>query len=359
MRKALINITTFIVLILVTITGSSFSVLPVSLGDLFITAINKSAPLAPQFISYTDDESNGAGINSAHELNGAGLNEATLNISVPIFLHAGFTLESKINIADVEPGLECLLIWYVDDKAIFEEWIVTSTDIDVITFSHDFEYSRIMPETAEIRATLRHITPQGETQEISNSSIVTLGNFSDEYWMEQELERVLELATSVYKGDRTLEWALENDLDEFDKLVFANAGGYESETEYLVWVDRAHQRMNIFEGSAGEWELTKTFIIATGGPGTATHKGVTTISSRSRGGWGFEDRGFRVYPVVRFFQERPESYAFHSRPKEFGSQNFTDDRIGFPVSAGCIRMYDEDIWYLFNEIPDNTTVIIH
>jgi len=287
---------------------------------------------------------------------GSGLDYAAIKLVVPIFLHLETTLECKVILEGAPANLVCQLIWYINDEVVLEERVITGQELPVLTY--DFEYVPDMANEADIRVILRYITQDGDIQEITDEKSVFVENHSKEHWAELEFQRVLELVDSTYYGDRTLEWALENDFDETTKLIFVNGSGddFKSDTEFLVWVDRKYQRMNIFTGSAGNWELIETFIIATGGPGTRTHRGVTTISSRSRVGWGFDD--FRVYPVVRFFPERPESYAFHSRPKELGSQNFTDDRIGFPVSAGCIRMYDEDIWFLFNEIPDGTTVVI-
>ena len=52
-------------------------------------------------------------------------------------------------------------------------------------------------------------------------------------------------------------------------------------------------------------------------------------------------------------------YAFHSRLYYPNSSQLKDPSIGFPVSAGCIRMYDEDIQYIFDNIPLNTTVVVH
>jgi lipoprotein-anchoring transpeptidase ErfK/SrfK len=36
-----------------------------------------------------------------------------------------------------------------------------------------------------------------------------------------------------------------------------------------------------------------------------------------------------------------------------------DSSIGWPVSAGCIRMLDADINYLYNYIPNGTSVLIY
>ena len=33
------------------------------------------------------------------------------------------------------------------------------------------------------------------------------------------------------------------------------------------------------------------------------------------------------------------------------SDRYYDARIGFPVSHGCLRMYNDDIWWMYNNIP--------
>ena len=40
----------------------------------------------------------------------------------------------------------------------------------------------------------------------------------------------------------------------WDKNIFVNAKGYRSDSEYLVWVNLAYQRVNVFKGSRGKME---------------------------------------------------------------------------------------------------------
>ncbi|MCL2662254.1 MAG: L,D-transpeptidase [Oscillospiraceae bacterium] len=285
-----------------------------------------------------------------------GFDDAHIELIMPDVLPPDSTLVGKLVVTGARPGLEYLLTWYMDNEIILEERVVIGENIS--TFEHDFEYSRTMAETAIVRATLQYTTRHGEDQEVTVENTVLLQNRCITYWIDLEAERVLETVSSRYEGDRTLEWALENDYDDFDKVVFVNAMEYESDTDYLLWVNRSHQRVNVFEKcpDTETWVLIETFIIATGGWNSMTRRGVTTIPSRTAEGWYFSDPYFFVRPVVRFFPGT--GYAFHSRP--FSRPGvFRDERIGFPVSAGCIRMYCDDIWYIYNNIPDGTTVVVH
>jgi lipoprotein-anchoring transpeptidase ErfK/SrfK len=60
---------------------------------------------------------------------------------------------------------------------------------------------------------------------------------------------------------------------------------------------------------------------------------------------------------VRFYPGT--GYAFHSRLYYPNGKTLKDSSIGWPVSAGCIRMLDADINYLYNYIPNGTAVLIY
>ena len=287
---------------------------------------------------------------SSHALDGA-----YIELDVPDVLPPESTLVCGVDVLNTEPGLKGLLILHMDNKVVLEEWVVTGSEIPGI--SHDFIYTRIMQKDVVIKASLKYVTQQGQIKAITTEKTVKIENYSPMHWIDLEAPRVLEEVSSSYKGNYTLQWALDNDYDAFDKEVFVNAMGYESETDYLLWVNRSHQRVNVFARSDDDmWELIEEFLVSTGGRGTATRRGVTKIPSRSAEGWHFE--GYYVRPVVRFFPGT--GYAFHSRLLRYGSGGgFKDSRIGFPVSAGCIRMYCEDVWYIYDNIPNSTTVVVH
>ncbi|MDR2569725.1 MAG: L,D-transpeptidase [Oscillospiraceae bacterium] len=282
-----------------------------------------------------------------------GLDGASIHLVTPSFLPLNNTLFGNVIINDVSHGLECLLIWYLDDEILLEESIITGGAVPYI--SVDFVYSRDMENIAVTKVLLRYVTKQGDIHELTAQEEIRLEIYSKMHWMELEASRVLGEVSDMYKGDYTLEWALENDYDEFDKEVFVNINGYESDTDYLVWVNRSHQRANIFEGSAGNWELTEVFLVATGRMGRGTKRGVTVIPSRTTRGWHFGH--FQVKPVVRFWPGT--GFAMHSRILHPVTGVVTDERIGFPVSDGCVRMYCEDIMFIYETIPDGTTVVIH
>jgi len=311
-------------------------------------------PLTETFSGYSTREVDIESLSAVIEEHSLVSDDADIELIAPDTLPAGETLICSAALIGFEPGLEGVLTWQLYDLTLLTEQVVTGTELPGI--SYEFEYTREMQGTALIRVIFQFVKEDGVEYDLISEKTIILENYSRQHWMEPEVERVAELVTSSYKGDRTLKWAQENDYADFDKEVFVNlVKEYESETNYLIWVNRTYQRANIFTGSAGNWELMETFIVATGGPSSATRRGVSKIPSRTKEGWHFGH--FIVEPVVRFF---PGSrYAFHSRPLHPRTREVTDDRIGFPVSAGCVRMYCDDIWFIYNNIPDGTTVVIH
>jgi lipoprotein-anchoring transpeptidase ErfK/SrfK len=71
---------------------------------------------------------------------------------------------------------------------------------------------------------------------------------------------------------------------------------------------------------------------------------------------GWTTSTYTVRPVVRF---KGGGYAFHSRLYRPGTWTLSDPSIGFPVSHGCVRMLQDDIQWVFDNIPGGTTVVIY
>jgi len=225
-----------------------------------------------------------------------------------------------------------------------------------IAFDHSYTYSRDMNTTSQVEFRLRYTTAQGEEQLRSASKSVTLENNSSEYYNLYEIPNVLKRVTTGYQGDYTLAWAEGNDYDQLTKELWINAKNYSSQTRYLIWINTTYQRVNIFEGSQGNWQLIRSNIVGTGRKGEDTPVGVYTVTIRHKYGWTTKD--YHVSPVVRF--KEGSGLAFHSRKYDPKQQTkLIDPSIGFPVSLGCIRMYDEDIHWIYDTIPQHTTVVVY
>ena len=292
-----------------------------------------------------------------------GLNNTTIKLTAPEVLPVGEPLYVSVSLFGYKEGIGGLLTWYVNDEPVTEHIIITGVEIP--EFNHVIEYNRIMDETIVIKASIRHTTLLNEIHKIEAEKTIIIENYDISHWNQLDLQRVLGLVTSRYNGDFTLEWAENNDLEVFEKELYVNAKRYTSETEYLIWVNRDFQRVNIFKGTgrANEWELYEAFIISTSLWLNSTPRGVTTIPSRTTVGWAFPEEGYRVEPVVRFWPEQSsqsgQSFAFHSRPLDIRTREVIDARIGVPASSGCIRMYCDDAWWIYDNVPDHTTVVVY
>jgi len=322
---------------------------------------NNDDEALPDNAKSTDDDDDNDDDTAAFTIQG--MYNATIELIAPEFLPVGEPLYINVALARYEEGLECLLIWYVNNEPVKESRIITGEIIP--RFHHVIEYSSTMEETIKIKASIHHTTMTSLLQIMAEEKTIRIENYDASHWRELEIQRVFGLVTSRYNGDFTLEWAENNDLEAFEKELYVNAKRYTSETEFLIWVNRDFQRVNVFTGTgrANEWELYETFIISTSLWLNSTPRGVTTIPSRTSAGWAFPEEGYRVEPVVRFWPERSsaqgQSFAFHSRPLHIRTREVVDDRIGVPASSGCIRMYCDDAWWLYHNIPDHTTVVIY
>lgn len=156
----------------------------------------------------------------------------------------------------------------------------------------------------------------------------------------------------VYNGDFTHSYNW--DYSTAKKEQFVNGQGYSSKTSWLAWVNLQNQKVYLFTGKQGNWKLEKTFICGSGSPKTPTPTGVTYVTYR-QSLWDFGK--YICRPVVRFYPNT--GYAFHSRLFKRDGTSFYDNSIGWPVSEGCIRMLDPDIQYIYDNVPNNTTVVIY
>jgi lipoprotein-anchoring transpeptidase ErfK/SrfK len=282
-----------------------------------------------------------------------GLDGVSMALTAPDNLPAGQTLKASVQITAPDKGKLCKGTWYIDDVFVTRSNI-TLSEKTTASFSYDLSYTPNLPESAVLSFVLSYTTEDGVYHELRTDHNLILENYTASYYDKEEQNRVLELVTTGYKGDYTLKWAEANDYSSNDKVTWVNAKGYDSSTEYLVWVSIAYQRVNIFTGHAGNWKLDRTFIVGTGTRGNDTPTGTWKIIGRHTRGWTTKD--YTVKPVINFISS---AYGFHSRLYKPNTTTISDARIGFPVSHGCIRMYTEDVEWFYDNIPTGTTVVVY
>ena len=151
------------------------------------------------------------------------------------------------------------------------------------------------------------------------------------------------------------------DYSTATKEGFVNQKGYSGPTGYLLWISLKTQRVNIFQGSKGNWKLIRSSPCSTGTNLTPTVTGVFSVIYKTYR-WRFSDTidgqyiddYYRVYHITGFWGGQ----AFHSRPYRSSDESLLDGTMGTPSSHGCVRMYDEDCSYIYDEIPYDTTVVV-
>lgn len=136
------------------------------------------------------------------------------------------------------------------------------------------------------------------------------------------------------------------------KEDYVNQSGYSSSTKYLIWVSTYTQEYCLYTGSAGKWKLLRTAKIATGKASSPTATHICKIRGREER-WTYENGTYQA-PIVYFYGKN----AFHSRLHN-PDGTIAAPNIGKPVSGGCIRMYDEDVQYIYDNCPNGTTVVIY
>ncbi len=140
------------------------------------------------------------------------------------------------------------------------------------------------------------------------------------------------------------------DYSEGTKEGFVNLRGYGSKTEYLIWVSLYTQKVMVFQGHAGHWELITTFPCSSGDNGTPTPLGAYEVRTHTDR-FNF-DEYYAKYPTI--FNG---DHAFHTILYRYDGSVY-DGILGEPRSHGCIRMKDDDCLYIYG-LPKGTCVIIY
>lgn len=287
----------------------------------------------------------------------AGIKNVKINIGVPAKVTAGGSLVSQATFSGVDGTKICKAQWYQDGKplsGLANDNFALSND-KVSSHTTYFTFTKDMKTSVTTGLKLTYVNPStGETEEIYAEKTVPIENYSNEWYQQRDVNRVLNLVSSTYRGNYTTSYAVNNDYKSYEKETWINAKGYSSNSNYLIWVNRAYQHANVFTGSKGNWKLVKSFVVGTGASGTETPVGVTKITYKLKAGWTTST--YTVRPVVGFYPNT--GYAFHSRLCTPNTDKEYDFSSGYPVSHGCVRMQKSDINWIYDNVPIGSTVVI-
>lgn len=145
----------------------------------------------------------------------------------------------------------------------------------------------------------------------------------------------IKIKASALKSATSIEFSPKNDYSKSVKEEFINSKNLISPSKYLIWINHYKTRVNIFKGSVNKWKLVKSFKVSIGKVGSP--RGIRRVCGRVR--WGYEN-----LPIVYW---SPGGNSFHSM---LGSST------GTATSGGCMRCLTNDLMWIYNNIPDGTTV---
>lgn len=142
-----------------------------------------------------------------------------------------------------------------------------------------------------------------------------------------------------------------DDLTNAEKDMFVRSMEYTSKTDYLIWVNLERQTVNLFQKKNDTWCIERVYPCASGMNQTPTITGVFSYYAYENR-WKYDN--YYVGPVMIF----SGNYALHSVLMRYDDRVF-DGTIGRPASHGCVRMIQEDVQWLADNIPFGTTVVIY
>lgn len=276
-------------------------------------------------------------------------------------------LKLKLSAGNVEPGGDmiaslkasgvtedfvCEAVW-VYDRVTLSDYTNKAKTISEGTessCSRHIEFSRNMPLDHRIGFLIIYRDPDtGQDTYVYTEKNVKVRNYPDSYYKELLYNEALATVSCKYSGKRA------PDLRGEIKEAFVNGKGYSSKTGYLIWVNLATQKVNVFQGSKGSWTLIHTYNCSTGAPSTPTPVGVTYVTYKQS---AWKTSSYIVRPITRFYPNT--GYAFHSvLYSPSGSGKVIDGAMGYPASHGCVRTDEEGVWWIYYNIPVNTTVVIY
>lgn len=142
------------------------------------------------------------------------------------------------------------------------------------------------------------------------------------------------------------------DLAENELLSekFVNSKDLPSETQYLIWVNKAKYTVYVFLGKNGGWRQIYSCKCAIGASDSPTVTGVFKYFSRESR-WTYDD--FYVGPIMRFYG----GYAIHSTLLKFDGTDY-NNAVGIKTSHGCVRVRPDNINWLVSYVPLKTTVFV-
>lgn len=155
----------------------------------------------------------------------------------------------------------------------------------------------------------------------------------------KENKKIKISASALYYGNLFIT-STSDYYSKRQKEAFVNMKGYDSPTDYLIWINHHSCNVTIFKGSKGEWKQVKSYMCVVG-KDTNTGMGMAKILKR----------GVKYgHPIIYFTWSNRlmAGNSFHAR---------VDSNTRGALSGGCIRLQVDALRFINDNCADGTTVI--
>lgn len=138
------------------------------------------------------------------------------------------------------------------------------------------------------------------------------------------------------------------------KTMWNKVRNTKSNTKYLIAVDCSQNRVCVYQGKKGKWNLKYYWKCSTGKRSTPTIKGTFKVCGKvSHFG---EKKGYSVWYATRIKYE----YYFHSiLYKPYSKKVVKNGRLGANLSHGCIRLEMKNAKWIYKKCKKKTRIIIY
>ncbi len=146
----------------------------------------------------------------------------------------------------------------------------------------------------------------------------------------------------------------QEELNQFYQNIsdYVNRNQLKSSSQFLLVTDLKSKRTYVFQRENEAWKLLYQWECTVGKPSTPTITGTFYINGRKPG------FGTDKYEV-KFATRIKDGYYYHSVLYDPTGSHIIDGRLGEALSHGCIRLETANAHWIYRNIPDGTTVIIH
>lgn len=144
------------------------------------------------------------------------------------------------------------------------------------------------------------------------------------------------------------------DYKNFDSSMndFVDSNVIISSSNYIVITSTKNRLTYIYEKNNDKWEMLYKWSCTVGKPATPTIKGVYYIGVKYP---AIGDENSSVKYAINIFEE----YYYHSILYDSKGLNIKDDTLGAAISHGCIRLATSSAKWIYDNIPQGSTIIIN